>query len=379
MRNKTLFVLLALSLQTVWACNVPVFRYALANWPADAYELVLYHQHGRLPADVDSILQNEINKKNPINLDVKKIEVSSEQDKTPARLPWLELYYPAHSHIREAVWAGPCTRANLLAILHSKARSRVSDMLLKGDAMVWIVLTCGDQRLDAKAISVVQNSLAVAQQTLKIPDTGTDIHGNPIPVTDFQDLAVAFNYVEVDRADSAEYVFVQMLLQSESDLRSFNQPMAFPIFGRGRLLYALVGDGVNEKNILDACQSAITWCSCEIKALNPGIDLLLAADWSRSAPGTLSQAQQLSPIVGLGDFAPAAPKSGPVTSKTVVQQKADTTAHIDVVAKEPHAAVTQISDPRPDPMHKNLLILAGGIGLFLLIGSIVLLVRKRGR
>ena len=62
---------------------------------------------------------------------------------------------------------------------------------------------------------------------------------------------------------------------SEDDLREEKpQPMAFPIFGRGRALYALVGKGINNDTI-DAAGADLTGpCTCTIKEQNPGIDMM---------------------------------------------------------------------------------------------------------
>jgi len=71
-----------------------------------------------------------------------------------------------------------------------------------------------------------------------------------------------------------------MLLGSESDLAEKKEPMAFPVFGRGRVLYALVGAGVNADNVRRVGTFIGGECSCTVKHGNPGTDLLLVADWS---------------------------------------------------------------------------------------------------
>ena len=71
-----------------------------------------------------------------------------------------------------------------------------------------------------------------------------------------------------------------MLLASEEDLRGFqNEPMAFPIFGQGRVLYALVGKGIKVETVDRAAQFLIGSCSCQVKEQNPGVDLVMATDW----------------------------------------------------------------------------------------------------
>ncbi len=56
-------------------------------------------------------------------------------------------------------------------------------------------------------------------------------------------------------------------------------PMVFPVFGRGRVLYALVGKSIKKINITKAAQFMTGPCSCLIKEGNPGTDLLIMADW----------------------------------------------------------------------------------------------------
>jgi hypothetical protein len=70
-----------------------------------------------------------------------------------------------------------------------------------------------------------------------------------------------------------------MLLGAEADLADATGPVVFPIFGQGRALYALVGEGIKHETIDRAATFLIGKCSCEVKEQNPGFDLLLAADW----------------------------------------------------------------------------------------------------
>ena len=71
-----------------------------------------------------------------------------------------------------------------------------------------------------------------------------------------------------------------MLTHLEDDLGTFaNEPMVFPVFGRGRVLEPLIGAGINKENVLEHSGYLCGACSCEIKDQNPGIDLLIAANW----------------------------------------------------------------------------------------------------
>ena len=60
-----------------------------------------------------------------------------------------------------------------------------------------------------------------------------------------------------------------MLLGSESDLREFNEPIAIPIYGRGRTYFALVGNGINPEMIEENCRFLIGACSVPSEAGKP--------------------------------------------------------------------------------------------------------------
>jgi len=68
------------------------------------------------------------------------------------------------------------------------------------------------------------------------------------------------------------------------------QPIAFPIFGRGRVLCALVGDEIKKENVEEICYFLVGGCSCQVKEANPGWDLLLSADWDGMLEGQMEEA-----------------------------------------------------------------------------------------
>jgi hypothetical protein len=91
-------------------------------------------------------------------------------------------------------------------------------------------------------------------------------------------LRVAFSVLRAPRNDPAEALFVKTLLHGEAQTNA--GPVVFPIFGRGRALAALSGQQLTAKVIRDAANFLCGACSCEVKELNPGKDLLLAANWN---------------------------------------------------------------------------------------------------
>jgi hypothetical protein len=110
--------------------------------------------------------------------------------------------------------------------------------------------------------------------------------------------------VKVKRDDPAEAAFVAMLLASEEDLSGFNEPMAFPIFGQGRALYALVGKGIRVETIDEAAQFLIGSCSCQVKEQNPGIDIAMAVDWKQLVEDQATPGQKLPELKDVADLLP---------------------------------------------------------------------------
>ena len=89
----------------------------------------------------------------------------------------------------------------------------------------------------------------------------------------------------------------------------------FPVFGRGRLLGCLFGEYISAKNIRETVAFITGGCSCEIKALNPGVDLLMAARWDRAATGSYPAETPMPPLTGVmpeppGSEEKKAPNSG---------------------------------------------------------------------
>ena len=55
--------------------------------------------------------------------------------------------------------------------------------------------------------------------------------------------------------------------------------IVFAFFGRGRVLTALHGKDLKAKELEEVAKFLCGACSCQVKELNPGIDLLFAVKW----------------------------------------------------------------------------------------------------
>ncbi len=369
----------------VFACNVPVFRYALERWSADPYRLIVFYEN-HFSEDEKTLIKELEHSAADSSLNISITLVNTHDVPENARpvnatqYPWMELHYPESANIRGHVWANAFTRENAALISDSEMLAELSARLINGDAAVWIFLECSDEEKNADARSLLEKTLKNMTKELKVPTVGFDINGNEIKVNDFKDYDVTFSMLSLSRKNTNESVLVQILLGSEEDLTYFDEPMAFPVFGRGRALYGLIGKGLSEKNIEYACQSIVGWCSCEIKDDNPGIDLLINRDWANPVGGTLVKNEPLPPLTGISAFV----ESADTTSKAATLEHESTieselqvqdTPRVDTIQSQSrNDSLDIIVSPVTVVEKKNSNLLLRNILLFFGLGLTVLLV-----
>ena len=275
------------------ACSVPVFRYALERWVPDSYGVVVFHR-GPLSEDhqglVDRMDPEKLSSDQFVNLVVTTVDLAEANEPEAIELwdgqeteivPWMMVSFPWSRLAQDSAWAGPLTDANVDRLVDSPARREVARRLLKGDSAVWVFLESGDSDRDEKALARLDSRLEHLTSSLELPALNpADIEEGLISIDEDQ-LKIAFSTIRLSRQDSAEAFFIRNLLGSENDLDEFDEPIAFPIFGRGRVLYGLVGDGIAPEVIDEACVFLTGSCSCEVKEQNPGVDLVMSVDWDR--------------------------------------------------------------------------------------------------
>lgn len=74
-------------------------------------------------------------------------------------------------------------------------------------------------------------------------------------------------------------MLIQMLLRGEEDLTGVKGPIVFPIFGRGRILSSFHGDELTKGRMEQVAKFLCAACSCLVKELNPGVDMLMGYAW----------------------------------------------------------------------------------------------------
>lgn len=314
--------------QIAGACNVPVFRFALERWISDNYALVVAHDKP-LTAEqrklADNLIDMSWESDGTANLSVQVLDLAATPDDPAVRylpldqiaLPAAFLFYPAGFGEPTMIWQAPLTAENVTRLTCSPLRDAFVAQAVKGITATWILLESGQQAADDAAEQVLRECLTAAQQDLQLPagviHPSGEITGEAGPATDDNGyfdpedqlesgipLTIAFEVLRMSPDDPREDVLRGMLMNVVPGLQAkAGQPLAFPLFGRGRILEPLAGAEIQNDNIAAISSYLCGPCSCQVKAQNPGVDMLLDEDWpARLAGVTAIQERALPPLSG---------------------------------------------------------------------------------
>ena len=381
-----LLAVIFLSGTIVEACQVPVFRYALERWKNDPYQVFLIAEgelKGEAKETFDLLRALETDETAPANVLVEPVNIKDDQDavlfqkhleEQKVELPAIFVYYPDDKLTFPPVWSGAATIKNANAIVESPIRREIMSRILQGESAVWLMVESGNREADDAAFAKMKEYLKTAEKELELPEgvigaararealaLGQFIDETNVLDSDIE-LKLSFSRLRMSRDSALESPFLEMLMHMESDLKELkDKPMFFPMFGKGRALEPLIGEGVDEDNVLDYCAYITGACSCEVKKQNPGIDLLTRLDWIGAMEGSEIVLEKLLPpmegvAVVLGQKERDQAESIPIESDIVPE----------VVVGEPETT-------NEEPSHTSLawlFLIVGFVGV-LLVGSIL--------
>ena len=308
-----LAVLLAPSASVLWACSVPMFRYALEQWSSDKYVVEVVHS-GALSGEAKAaaaLLERFSGgeEQTPVNITVRYVDTekqageAGQQEAIEPGEARMVVYFPAVVFRSKPIWSEPLTREGVGKLVDSPVRREIVRRLLNGDSVVWVLLESGDRQKDDAAAAVLEQELKVMADGFNLTFyAGPEDDDSYSPENELT-LRIAFSLVRLRRDDPEEAFLATCLVRTEPDLAEFNEPIVFPVFGRGRALYALVGRGIHKNNIVRASQLLCEGCSCITKGQNPGMDLLLSGNWDEHLGRLFSVEADLPPLVGIADLA----------------------------------------------------------------------------
>ena len=283
-----------------YACKIPVFRYALERWPADRYTMVAI-----VDADPDEDVRRALQALDSFdrfsaNINVEIIDLSqlSEAElwsveglENTEDAPLLQVFYPdKKSDQRRLCWSGALTLENVQLWRQSPLREKIVGDLESGVSAVWVFVEGDDSDENTTMHSELKAALKQAESTVSIPtgvirreDAARVLKEDPLASMDDVlrcdiPLKVKFSTVVLSPDDPQEAALVAMIRGLPHEVTF---PCTIPVFGRGRMIEPLPMSAFSEQSVVSACNYLFGECSCSVKALNPGVDLVLDADWKK--------------------------------------------------------------------------------------------------
>lgn len=270
------------------ACSVPVFRYALEAWTPAEYELLLFHRGKMSDADratLDAMRKNAEDAKAPVNISFTPIDVAEKMDERIQKvwdehksdaLPRAVAVYPDSG---DAFFTGALATDLPRKLADSPARSEIARRIASGESVIFVLLESGNKDLDSAAAALLEKELIGLQATMKLPkQDDTDEEVAPRRRQLDLPLKLSFSIMKIARSDAKEKLFIDLLMKTDKKLTA-DKPIVFPVFGRGRLLCAFAGAMITPANLAESATFLSGACSCQVKELNPGVDLLMSVNW----------------------------------------------------------------------------------------------------
>jgi hypothetical protein len=162
----------------------------------------------------------------------------------------------------------------------SPVRRTIRDKLLAGDSAAWVFVDGPDAQQDAAAYQLLRDRLKSLQASIVVPVPDPYANAGQNVLTDLP-LKLAFPILRVSRNDPAEKMFLLLLFGASPELVDSKEPVVVPVIGRGRALATLRGKEINAEGIDEVAMFLGGACSCQVKELNPGYDIIMTADWDK--------------------------------------------------------------------------------------------------
>lgn len=285
-------LILLTSTSVVVACNIPVFRFALERWRADACELVVFSEQPLSPADETLISELEMSstlKGGHANLNVLRVDVNQSMDQELRDL-WVATQQKTNLSLPAAVvrslkdkgqainhWHGSLQDLKAASLLSSPARSELLRRLQEGDSIVWLMIRSSDEKRNESVRDILTKQCKQLPKSIQLPEgiglPGSELYSE-IP------LLLQFSVLEIARDDPAEQYLIRQISGLKFDAFLTGDPLIVPVFGRGRALEVIPADQLNADLVYELTEFLCGACSCQVKEQNPGFDLLLTTDWN---------------------------------------------------------------------------------------------------
>jgi len=330
---KNIFIISAIFLISFMyaanACVLPVFRYAVERWESDQFEIIIFHDS--VFTKDDSIALSKIGKRSqyvstdhdilkktgnfkPGNITTYLTHVKDtstrwinrirkrELEDSSVTLPHALILFPSTTGISNPIWRGPVGKMPIDNLVDSPIRREIGKRIVSGETGVWVILESSDKGKNRSVHKKLSKYLDKAMSELKIQEIDPAELPSWYDPESSPELQVKFSMLSVSRTDPSEAMFVNMLLQTDPNIKNNDDPIVFCIFGRGRALVNFSEDLLSENNVLDVCRFLLGPCSCVVKEENPGVDIIMAVNWNERIVTSLVKDEPLPPLTGFSNI-----------------------------------------------------------------------------
>ncbi len=255
------------------SCDIPVFRQALEGWTQRKYEILVYSPSGAgiaVPGDVNGTVRPV---RDPRELSTGFLSFLARRGFRKGS-PFVALF-PLDGNDIPLFVCKPSS-SDMEILWDSPARKRIRDLICRGESAVWVLLLSGEGEKDEKARRLLRSELQRMPGLLKLPAPKEAYAGRAGP-----EVKISFSVIPIRKDDRKERVLVSNLLGIRKGLEKYLEegPIAFPVFGRARVLDGFPYDMLTKEKILEVCSFLVGPCTCDIEDRMAGVDLFIKASW----------------------------------------------------------------------------------------------------
>ena len=282
---------ISMALSPADACTKPVFRYALELWPAEPYTFTVLHD-----GSIDQTLRSRIEALAPLGfysfrlthynvyeeLPSGVIQKSWEADPSPSRLPIGVIQKPYGD---EEIWIGKVDETGareLKDLIYPDIIVDVIRDIKNGDVASWVLIPGDEEAENQRVRTLLKTRLKNLESELKLPHeldpTNPEYSKAPLPGVPFH-IKFSIRETELDKPENA--LLKKNLEMWRPKMMKRKGPKVMPVFGRGRALEIFHGTEITAKLLKDVSSFLVGECSCKVKELNPGFDLMMPFAWDR--------------------------------------------------------------------------------------------------
>jgi hypothetical protein len=205
----------------------------------------------------------------------------------------IHLLFPVAMNELDPIWSGSLTEENVTKIIDSPVRQELVKKILEGNSGVYVLLESGNKTKDEAAAKSLHSYLLSLSSEFGLPSGVIELDGSVTgdgkagtdPINQLRSgipLKLAFSSLSLPANGTDEILVLILKRLLGTNTSGDNEPMAFAVYGRGRALQPIVGDKLTLDMVGQISAFLVGACSCQVKDLNPGTDLLINHNWNRS-------------------------------------------------------------------------------------------------